>query len=218
MKYIIFVICLFVLLLSSIEVFSQDTLKYNFKVDDNGKVYFDEVIEIENSKATDLYIKGKEWFSMEKWLNNKTKKGLFMYNDKELKKDIKLKEGEIVIDFFDKEDGKIFAKGRTNILVYNNVFVKKNGGSFIYRITTLYKDGKTRIVIDDLVFEAGEMISVNSGAFINEDYPKKFGTFNKGQIKKQWVLMREQAIKEFESIIANYKEFMLKKDIKLKDW
>jgi len=206
------------LILSSIKVLSQDTLKYNFKIDDNGKVYFDEVIEIENSKATDLYIKGKEWFSMEKWLNNKTKKGLFMYDDKELKKDIKLKEGEIVIDFFDKEDGKIFAKGRTNILVYKNSIVKKNGGSFLYRLTTLYKDGKTRIVIDDLVFEGGDMMGVNSGAFIDEDYPEVFGSFGKGQIKKQWVLMREQAIKEFESIIANYKEFMLKKDIKLKDW
>ncbi len=206
------------LILSSIKVLSQDTLKYNFKIDDNGKVYFDEVIEIENSKATDLYIKGKEWFSMEKWLNNKTKKGLFMYDDKELKKDIKLKEGEIVIDFFDKEDGKIFAKGRTDILVYKNSIVKKNGGSFLYRLTTLYKDGKTRIVIDDLVFEGGDMMGVNSGAFINEDYPKVFGSFGKSQIKKQWVLMREQAIKEFESIIANYKEFMLKKDIKLKDW
>ncbi|MFZ1749423.1 MAG: DUF4468 domain-containing protein [Saprospiraceae bacterium] len=207
-----------ILILSSIKVLSQDTLKYNFKIDDNGKVYFDEVIEIENSKATDLYIKGKEWFSMEKWLNNKTKKGIFMSDDKELKKDIKLKEGEIAIDFFDKEEGKIFAKGRTNILVYKNSFVKKNGGSFNYRLTTLFKDGKTRIVIDDLVFEGGDMMGVNSGAFINEDYPTVFGSFGKSQIKKQWVLMREQAIKEFETIISNYKEFMLKKDIKSSDW
>lgn len=69
-----------------------------------------------------------------------------------------------------------------------------------------------------MVFEGGDMMGVNSGAFIDEDYPEVFGSFGKGQIKKQWVLMREQAIKEFESIIANYKEFMLKKDIKLKDW
>jgi hypothetical protein len=207
---------LLLLLISFTNLSGQ--INYSFKKDETGKVYFEEIIEIENSKATDLYIKGKEWFSMEKWLNNKTEKGLFMSDDKELKKDIKLKEGEIAIDFFDKEAGKIFAKGRTNILVYKNGFVKKNGGSFFYRLTTLYKDGKTRIVIDDLVFEGGDMMGVNSGAFIDEDYPEVFGSFGKGQIKKQWVLMREQAIKEFESIIANYKEFMLKKDIKLKDW
>lgn len=191
-------------------------LKYEFKTDETGKVYFDEVIEIENSKATDLYIKGKEWFSMEKWLNNQTQKGVFMGDNKDSNK--KLKEGEIAIDFFDKEEGKIFAKGRTNILVYKNGFIKKNGGSFFYRLTTLYKDGKTKIVIDDLVFEGGEMMGVNSGAFINEDYPEVFGSFGKGQIKKQWILMREQAIKEFESIIANYKEFMLNKDIKSSNW
>lgn len=191
-------------------------LKYDFKTDETGKVYFDEVIEIENSKATDLYIKGKEWFSMEKWLNNQTQKGVFMGDNKDSNK--KLKEGEIAIDFFDKEEGKIFAKGRTNILVYKNGFIKKNGGSFFYRLTTLYKDGKTKIVIDDLVFEGGEMMGVNSGAFINEDYPEVFGSFGKGQIKKQWILMREQAIKEFEAIIANYKEFMLNKDIKSSNW
>lgn len=198
--------------------FLNAQINYKFKVDDYGKVYFDEVIEVPSLSNNDLYIKGKEWFSMEKWLNNKTEKGLFMSDDKELNKDIKVKEGEIVIDFFDKEAGKIFAKGRTNILVYKNGFVKKNGGSFLYRLTALYKDGKTRIVIDDLVFEGGDMMGVNSGAFIDEDYPKVFGKFGKSQIQKQWVLMREQAIKEFEELIRNYKEFIMKKDLKATEW
>jgi Domain of unknown function (DUF4468) with TBP-like fold len=201
-----------IIMLSSIKVLSQDTLQYNFKMDDNGNVYFDETIEIEGKSKVDLFLKGKEWFSKDKRLKNRKKeKGLFMDAEK-------IDNGQFSIDFEDKDEGKIFGIGRTNILVYSNMGVKKNGGSFTYKITTLFKDGKTKIIIDELTFEKGDMMGVNSGALITEHYPKQFGSFGKSQIKKQWKLMREQAIKEFEEIISDYKQFMLKKDIKSSDW
>lgn len=125
--------------------------------------------------------------------------------------------GEIFLEFDDKEEGKIYGLGRTNTLVYNNLGAKKNGGSFKYDLNIFVKDEKTKIIIDNLQFESGDMLGVNSGALITEDYPKVFGSFGKSQIKKQWELMRKQAIGEFEAIIADYKSQIAKKS-KSADW
>jgi hypothetical protein len=185
-------------------------LEYDFKLDDSGKVYFDQVVEVDSTSQNELFTRAREWFSLKNWLKNKKEKGFWMDN-------VKSDQGEIFLELLDKEEGKIYAKGRTNILVFNNGGTKLNGGSFTYRITLLFKEGKSRIVIDNLVFESGDMMNVNSGAFINEDYPATFGKFGKSQIRKEWVKMRLEAIKEFESIMNDYKSHMLKNDVKRND-
>lgn len=206
MKHIIIILITF---FSFSHINSQ--IDYEFKVDDNGKVYFDEVIEVPNMTKNDLFIKGKDWFSLDKFTKGRKKdKGFWMETDKR-------DHGQILVDFEDKEDGKIYGAGRTNILVYD-AGIKMNGGSFVYRVSLFFKDGKTRIIIDNLLFESGEMVGVNSGAMINEDYPKVFRSFGKNQIKKQWDKMRLQTIKELEDLISDYKEFITKKDIKSTDW
>lgn len=186
-------------------------MQYDFKLDDEGKVFFDEVIEVPGAKQADLFLKAKDWLlSKGRIEDSEKKKGLLMHREKD-------DRGELFLEFDDKTEGKIFGLGRTNTLVYNNTGAKKNGGSFKYDLNILVKDEKTKIIIDNLEFEGGDMLGVNSGALITEDYPKVFGSFGKSQIKKQWELMRRQAIDEFEAIIADYKSQITKKS-KSADW
>lgn len=208
MKHLIFIFFLTTIYINK----SGAQLEYNFKIDDEGKVFFDEVIILDGKSQSTLFLKGKRWINKKGWLKEgKQSAGVFM-NNKE--KD----HGEIFFDFEDKDAGVIIGRGRTNILVYNNSGIRKNGGSFAYTLTLQFKDGKTRILIDELLFEGADMIGVNDGAFMNEDYPAVFTTLYKNQIKKQWVLMRQQAIKEFENIISSYKADMLKSESKNDDW
>lgn len=189
-------------------------IDYQFKLDDKGRVYFEDVIDVENQSKIELFLKGKDWVLIKKSIvqrGDDKKEGFWMSGEKS-------DSGDILLEFEDKDEGRIYCKGRTNTLVYNNSGIKKNGGSFRYKLTLLFKDNKTKIVIDELYFEGGEMIGVNSGAYLNEDYPEVFGSFGKSQIKKQWNLMRLQAINEFLSIIENYRETVQKVDKKTSDW
>lgn len=206
MKRIIF---LLLWVLFSTQLISQ--LQYDFKKDADGKVYFDEVIDVPGVNQAELFLNAKNWLlSKGRIEDSEKKKGLLMSNEKN-------DRGELFLEFDDKETGKIFGLGRTNTLVYNNAGAKKNGGSFKYDINILVKDNKTKIIIDNLEFEKGDMLGVNSGALITEDYPEVFGSFGKSQIKKQWELMRKQAIGEFETILADYKAQITKKS-KSADW
>jgi hypothetical protein len=197
-------------LLFGLIIRGQDSLQ--IKTDDRGDAFFERIIDLPGQKKDEIFLKAKEWFELEKLdKTRKKEKGFLM--DTEFKD-----HGQFTVSFEDKESGKIFGNGRTNILVYNNGGAKINGGSFSYKITTLFKDDKTRIIIDGLRFDGGEAWGVNSGATITEDYPKVFGSLGKGQIRKQWRLMRIQAIKEFDDILSSYEEFVSKKDIKSSDW
>jgi len=181
MKYHLLALLLGVL---TSPMFAQ--LEYDFKLDDNGRVYFDEVIEVEGETKEELFFKGKDW--------------IFDTFD----------SGEAVIDYLHPDEGKIRGEARTQNLIYKNTGVKKNGGHIEYKISLLFKEGRSKILIDNLKFEKGDMMGVNSGAYLNEDYPEVFGKFGKKQIQKQWVLMRQQAIAEIELIISDYRSAIKK--------
>ena len=205
MKKVVLLFCLFISIQGSL--FAQ--LEYEFKLDEGGLVYFDKVIEVDATK-NDLFIRAYDWILKKGWVKDDIKKeGFWMEMEKR-------DRGDLVLEFEDKEEGIINARGRTNTLIYSNMGIKKNGGTLKYRLTLQFKDNKSKILIDDLYFQKGEMVGVNSGAKLNEDYPEVFGKMGKSQIKKQWENMRKQAIEEFEAIISEYSEAINKK--KKTDW
>ena len=109
MKYLI---STFLLAFLTYPVFSQ--LEYDFKIEENGSVYFDDVIEVEGETKDELYLKAKDWFH-----------DIF---------DIDVG----VVTFLDPDNGKIKGDARTKNLVYKNTGVKKNGGHIEYKISLLF--------------------------------------------------------------------------------
>ena len=107
------------LILLSISYFISITslCQFDIPLNNNGKAKYQEIIETEGLK-NELFLKGKDWIF-------KT------YNS-----------GKDVIQYEDKEAGRIFGNGRTQQLIYNNMGIKQNGGYFKYDITIEFKENK----------------------------------------------------------------------------
>lgn len=156
----------------------------DLKLTDSGEAYFEKVIEIKGQSKDELYSKGKEW--------------LFRT----------YVSGKAVLEIDDKENGKIMGNGITQELVYNNMGIKKDGGSFEYKISILFKDGRSKIKIDGIRYRKGEMVGLNEPAFYAEEYPASWIKFGKKQIGKKWIEMKEQAKEEFEVIFKRYEKYL----------
>lgn len=146
-----------------------------------GRAYFEKVIETTGTKD-ELFVKGKDWIF--KTFNS----------------------GWNVIEYTDKEAGRIYGEAVTQQLTYNNTGVKMNGGRFKYNFTFLFKDGKAKILIENITYKAGEMAGLGSGADISEDYPHTWTNFARAYNYKQWKLMVPIAIHELQGIILSYEK------------
>lgn len=188
MKKLIF---LQLMMLAFSAIFGQDSLKTNeiiipeMELDDNGRAMFQLIVEQKGTKDA-LYLNGKTW----------------VFDT--------YKSGKAVIQMEDKEGGVIIGNGRTGTLIYKNMGVKVDAGNFKYTITLNFKDGKYRCIIDNITYKKGELL-VKEGADYSEEFPHNWSKIGKKYNKKQWGLMKEQALVEFQSIFVSLQEFMNKK-------
>lgn len=153
--------------------------------DQSGKAKIEFVREVEGSKDA-LYLRAKTW----------------IYKT--------FKSGDDVIQVEDKEEGVIVGKGNTGSLVYNNMGIKKDGGSFEFNLTIQVKDNKYKVTIDEITYKEGEMIGLKSGADYNEEYPSTWSTFGKKFNQKRWEEMKGQALDVFTALVATVEDNMKK--------
>ncbi len=138
------------------------------------------VVDVPGKKMDDLFGSGKEW--------------LFRT----------YKSGKVVLDYDDKENGKILGSASTQTVYYINL-IKKDAGYFKYRIELGFKDGKARIKIDDIYYVKGEML-LGEGASFFVDYPDNWPKIGIKKNKKEWDSMRSQAMEEFRYIMHSFEE------------
>ncbi len=120
--------------------------------------------------------------------------------------------GDAVIQIEDPETGKITCTGRTQNLVYNNVWVKMDGGTFKYSLTTYCKDGKFKLLIDEITHSGGEMIQMRDGSMYQDEFPSKWGRMNKKQSQKEWAKMKDQARIEISAILLSMAKYITSPD------
>lgn len=119
-------------------IFTKDVLDYQefelwkapWPTGDDGRIRFEEVVQVPGADANELYLRARTWF--------------VDY----------FKQSDEVIEFEDKESGKIMGKG-----AHKFVITKKTdlGGTFsydrrlMYTITVMFRDGRYRYEIDNLM-------------------------------------------------------------------
>ncbi|WP_343320308.1 DUF4468 domain-containing protein [Sphingobacterium multivorum] len=153
---------------------------------DGGDLYA--VITIPGKSKDDLFKKSKEW----------------IYRT--------YKSGDAVIDIDDPETSKINAHGVTQSLVYKNSFAKVDGGKFKYYLTIFNKDGKTKILFDKIIHLKGGMAQMSDGSNFEDDFPSTWGKFGKSQSAKQWPLLKQQAIIEFNYLYQSLKKYLIEEN------
>lgn len=135
---------------------------------------------------------------------NKTKSEIHsLVNEWVAKKFVSAKS---VIQMNDKEAGKIICKG--NFSVEMKVGMGTYSGSFIEFIISIdSKDGKMRVLINELYHKGGEKLA--SGGSLSNEKPD-CGTLTMS--KKNWQDIKNQAKKECISIINSLKNKVLSND------
>jgi len=113
-----------------------------------------------------------------------------------------------VIQYQDKEEGKIVAKGLFKVYL-NGLYGPEEAG-YIYHTISLYvKNGKYKYTIDNIYYEGNT--KYGGSADINNSKPAG------GMMKQQWVKIREQANSELEKTILSFKD-AANKIKKNKEW
>lgn len=108
--------------------------------------------------------------------------------------------GNAVVQYENKEEGKIYGRANTSKLVYTNVLAKMDGGRFEYEINIICKQGKAKIILSNIIHKKGEMIQMRDGSDFGDSFPSTWGKFGKKQSQNEWIKMKEQAYTEFEGI------------------
>lgn len=150
---------------------------------DGGELFA--IIEVPGRSKDELFKKSKEW----------------IYRT--------YKSGDAVIDIDDPETSKINAQGVTQQLVYKNSFAKVDGGKFKYFLTIFNKDGKTKILFDKIIHIKGGMVQMTDGSNFEDDFPSTWTKFGKSQSAKQWPLLKQQALIEFNYLYRSLKRYLL---------
>ena len=118
--------------------------------------------------------------------------------------------GDAVIEYENKEEGKIYGRAHTSSLTYMNTFVKMNGGQFAYEITLLTKQGKAKIILSDIIHKKGEMVQMKDGSHFEDEFPSTWGKMGKKQSAKEWIKMKEQAYVQFKGIFFMLNDSLIK--------
>lgn len=181
----LFLVCFF-----SPGLFAQnkDSLKLqlpSLEKDENGKGLFDEINSLKVGKDT-LFLWAKEW----------------VYKT--------YKSGDAVIQMEDKDAGIIICKGRTNSAYVKQLGRKIEAGAFRYNFKLSFKDGKYRILINEITYEHGEL-GYKSGADLAEEFPSNWPpVYYRKSSEKWWGEIKESTITELQAIILSLQKHMTK--------
>ena len=120
--------------------------------------------------------------------------------------------GNNVIQYENKEEGKIFCKAVTNRLIYKNMGAKMDGGYFFYELNIYCKDGKVRFVFSNITHQKGDMAQMKDGSDYGDAFPSTWGKLGKSQTEKQWPLMKQQALNDIALLVTSISNDIEKKD------
>ncbi|MEO7174640.1 MAG: DUF4468 domain-containing protein, partial [Saprospiraceae bacterium] len=178
-------IFMFLIFTSFTRLIAQVQDSVTIPINDSGLAEYSEIVLIDSASKDDLYLIALEWV-------NKT-----------------YKSGKNVIQSNDKDDGIIIGKAVTQTLIYNNSGIKKDGGYFSYTICIYCKDNRFKYVIDNIIYNEGDMI-LSPGANLSEAFPHNWtGLLGKSkQTRREWKSFQRQANTEFEIIIDSLKRQM----------
>lgn len=106
-----------------------------------------------------------------------------------------------------KDESKIIARARTIDLVYKNMFVNIPGGYFVYDITILTKDGRSKIVIDNVLYKKGGMAHMRDDCDFADEFPSTWTktAMAEKQTRTQWAIMKEHAKKDMITTMLFFK-------------
>jgi hypothetical protein len=156
----------------------------------NGKSELVYVVPATGSQD-ELFIRGKDW--------------LFRtYNS-----------GKTVEQFEDKAAGHITAKARTQPLTWKaGLGIVNDAGAFSYNLTLDFKEGKARLVIDNITYQKGELknsMILKSGADLADDYPANWPTLGKKSMTEHWREMQVSASQELSLIAKSFEAAVVAK-------
>lgn len=145
----------------------------------SAQVTFEQVIETIGTKDQ-VFLKSKEW--------------LFRtYNS-----------GKTVLQFEDKEAGKIQGKARTANVAVKEMGVNQDLGSFTYDVTLDVKENKARITISNIMYERGSLSALKSGSAFREAYPSTWPRIAQKAQQKRWDALKQDTEKQLQSVMASY--------------
>jgi hypothetical protein len=165
--------------------FAQD-----FKTDPDTKlITYSEVMEVQGVSKSDLYLRANTWLARA------------------------FKSAKSVIDFQDKEAGKIIGKGRIGTLIKMPLSPKVESGDISITITLFCKDGKYKYVIDNLEHNAPNTTGTGTWASVGplEKEKPKVGMLIRPS-GMEWTALKIDADKSIKSLIEDMKKAMSKAD------
>lgn len=99
------------------------------------------------------------------------------------------------------DDNYVIYTGMTDQLIYKNMGLDDNGGHFSYDYKAEFKDGRTRLTIENIKYHKGRIL-LKEGADLSEEYPHNWTKVGKNKLLKEWKRMKEQADKYFNSLMT----------------
>ena len=173
------------IVLCAISVKSQD-----FKIDETTKlITYTEVVELPNVSKADLYLRANTWFSRA------------------------FKSAKNVIDFQDKETGKIIAKGSIGTSIKMPLSPRVESGNISFSMTIICKDGKYKYMLDNLNHSAP--LTTGTGTWISigslEQEKAKAGLMNRPSIY-EWRELKVDADIKIKELLLDLKKNMAKSE------
>ncbi len=150
------------------------------------KIAYQDVIELPNHTAEQLYLKSKEWFS-----------GTFV-------------SGKNVIDLDDSKGFKIIGKGTINILFKNGLGNVGDGGNVAFKISLFFKDNRYKYIVTDFVHVASPGMTVKTaiGGNLENEHPDCGRTLP----MKYWAIVHEDTKIQINKLVLSLKNFMASKN------
>lgn len=159
-------------------------------IDENGRTRLELIVPTEGEHNA-LFLKAKDWVY-------KT------YNS-----------GKTVEQYDDKEAGRIAVKARTSELTWKvGLGIVNTAGAFTYNLTLDVKDGKSRMVIDNITYKKGELkdaMILASGADLGDTFPSNWPTLGKKAMLKHWNEMQADGTRDLVLLATSFQAAMTKK-------
>lgn len=155
---------------------------------DTKLITYSEVIEIPSTSKDELYLRANTWLSRA------------------------FKSAKAVIDFQDKEAGKIIAKGNIGTTIKVPLVGKQDAGNINITITILIKDGKYKYTIDNLTHSKPFSTPGNWASIGPLEQEKAKAGMMVRPSQGEWKDLKEDAFKSIEEIVSDLKKAMLKSE------
>ncbi len=169
-----------IILSLSICSFSQTELPIDEKT---GLVKYEQIVVIDSTTQGELFSLAMQWFAES------------------------FRSSQNVIQYFDKESGKIIGKGNVQIddtgLGFGGTIHPKQSGHVDFKIEFTSKDNRYRIIIEDFIHVSSE--PGFSGGDFNDPKPD-CGTAN--MMKKTWHAIQEQCDLKINNIILSLEHYI----------